>query len=57
MLKDILRKYPDRYEEVIPALEKCLRDVDEPEVCFNFYLHQAHNVARAVLIDFISRCC
>jgi vesicle coat complex subunit len=33
MLKDILRKYPDRYEEVIPALEKCLRDVDEPEVC------------------------
>ena len=53
MLKDILRKYPDRYEEVIPALEKCLRDVDEPEVCFNFYLHQARNVARAVLIDLI----
>jgi AP-4 complex subunit beta-1 len=31
MLKDILRKYPDRYEEVVPAVEKCLRDVDEPE--------------------------
>ena len=31
MLKDILRKYPDRYEDVIPALEKCLRDVDESD--------------------------
>jgi hypothetical protein len=31
MLKDVLRKYPDRYEGVIVSLEKCLRDVDEPE--------------------------
>ena len=31
ILKDILRKYPERYEEIIPALEKCLKLVSEPE--------------------------
>jgi vesicle coat complex subunit len=32
VLKDLLRKYPERYEEVIPALQKCLKTVDETEV-------------------------
>lgn len=31
VLKDLLRKYPERYEEVIPALRKCLTDIDETE--------------------------
>ena len=44
MLKDILRKYPDRYEEVIPALEKCLRDVDESEVCCKLHVLQQARV-------------
>jgi len=30
-IKDLLRKYPERYEEVIPALHKCLKAVDDTE--------------------------
>jgi len=30
-IKDLLRKYPDRYEDVIPALQKCLKTVDDTE--------------------------
>lgn len=31
VMKDILRKYPERYEEVIAALNKCLKSIDEPD--------------------------
>mmetsp|Transcript_6379 Transcript_6379/g.12074 ORF Transcript_6379/g.12074 Transcript_6379/m.12074 type:complete len:795 (+) Transcript_6379:28-2412(+) len=27
-IKDLLRKYPERYEEVLPALDKCMRNFD-----------------------------
>lgn len=30
-LKDLLRKYPERHEEVIPSLTKCLKNVEETE--------------------------
>jgi len=29
VVKDLLRKYPERYEEVIPAVQKCLKSVDD----------------------------
>lgn len=31
VLKDVLRKYPDRYEDVIPSLQKCLKSVEAAE--------------------------
>ncbi|GAB5359852.1 hypothetical protein AAMO2058_000577600 [Amorphochlora amoebiformis] len=31
VLKDILRKFPDRYEDVIPSLQKVLKSVESPE--------------------------
>lgn len=31
VVKDLLRAYPDRYEEVLPAMQKCLKSVDEEE--------------------------
>jgi vesicle coat complex subunit len=31
ILKDLLRKYPERYEEVLPALRKCLTEIDDTE--------------------------
>jgi len=31
VLKDFLRKYPDRYEDIIPSLTRALRTIDEPE--------------------------
>mmetsp|Transcript_4046 Transcript_4046/g.7442 ORF Transcript_4046/g.7442 Transcript_4046/m.7442 type:complete len:796 (-) Transcript_4046:152-2539(-) len=31
VLMDILRKFPDRYEDVIPSLQTCLKSVEAPE--------------------------
>uniref|UniRef100_A0A6U3AKM9 Beta-adaptin appendage C-terminal subdomain domain-containing protein n=2 Tax=Lotharella globosa TaxID=91324 RepID=A0A6U3AKM9_9EUKA len=31
VLKDILRRFPDRYEDVIPSLQTCLKSVEAPE--------------------------
>jgi vesicle coat complex subunit len=31
VLKDFLRKYPDRYEDIIPPLTRVLRSIEEPE--------------------------
>jgi len=31
VIKDLLRKYPERYEEVIPAMQKCLKSIEETE--------------------------
>ena len=31
MCKDILRKYPERYVDVVPALNKVLKTIDETE--------------------------
>jgi AP-4 complex subunit beta-1 len=30
-MKDILRRYPDRYEEILPGLHKVLKSVEDPE--------------------------
>ncbi len=30
-VKDLLRKYPERYEEVIPAMQKTLKTIEETE--------------------------
>lgn len=54
MLKDLLRKYPDRYQEVVSALEKCLSDVDDPEVwkqyLFRFLFSALRNQGKAAII-------
>lgn len=31
VLKDFLRKYPERFEEIIPSLTRVLRSIEEPE--------------------------
>jgi len=31
VMKNLLRKYPELYEDVIPALQKCLKSIDEEE--------------------------
>lgn len=31
VLKDFLRKYPERYEDIIPSLTRVLRSIEEPE--------------------------
>eukprot|EP01006_Ploeotia_vitrea_P015670 TRINITY_DN4566_c0_g1_i1.p1 TRINITY_DN4566_c0_g1~~TRINITY_DN4566_c0_g1_i1.p1 ORF type:complete len:800 (-),score=468.60 TRINITY_DN4566_c0_g1_i1:107-2506(-) len=31
VMKDLLRKFPERYEEVIPPLQKCLKNIEEEE--------------------------
>ena len=30
-IKDILRKYPERYEEILPSIHKTLKTVDDEE--------------------------
>ena len=31
VLKDFLRKYPERYEDIVPSLTRVLRSIEEPE--------------------------
>jgi hypothetical protein len=31
VVKDLLRKYPERYEEIIPSMQKCLKTIEDSE--------------------------